>query len=342
MIISLIEYCSVSTKNMALGIDGKAKHTSKTQRIYRFLKDQIFNYDQVAKFILDIFSCDHYTIALDRTCWKFGKKDINILFLAIVFNKISVPLYWCILDHGGACSSKLMKEIIERFITNFGLSKLKYLLADREFMSKEWLDFLIEKQIKFAIPLRKDMLIGINGTLQTKPVWRTFNSLKALEYIEVEALLWGHLVKLSAYKNHKSELMVVAANINMEVSIFDLYKFRWSIERLFKHLKSSGFDIEKSHITKADRFMKLVAVCAIASALIVKNGIIQNILNPIKIKKKQTYPKQLFSLFTFGLDNFRYCLKRSKNKALALIKKILNYQHLTDFYIDFFALLNKL
>ena len=76
MIISLIENCSVSTKNMALGIKGKAQHSSKTQRVYRFLKDQIFNYDQIAKFILSMFNCDNYIIALDRTCWKFGECDI--------------------------------------------------------------------------------------------------------------------------------------------------------------------------------------------------------------------------------------------------------------------------
>ncbi|HJD56079.1 MAG TPA: transposase [Rickettsia endosymbiont of Pyrocoelia pectoralis] len=38
--------------------------------------------------------------------------------------------------------------------------------------------------------------------------------------------------------------------------MFALYKYRWAIERLFKHLKTSGFDIEKSHVTQNDRFAK--------------------------------------------------------------------------------------
>src|SRR5690349_11969147 len=108
MIISLIENCSVSGKNMALGVSGKAKHSSRTHKIYRLFRDQIFNYDQIAKFILNIFGSDNYIITLDRTCWKFGKSDINILFLVIVFGKISVPIYWYPLDHGGTCSSWLM------------------------------------------------------------------------------------------------------------------------------------------------------------------------------------------------------------------------------------------
>jgi hypothetical protein len=291
---------------------------------------------------LGIFSSDNYIIALDRTCWKFGKKDINILFLVIVFGKISVPIYWYPLDHGGACSSWLMEEILERFINNFGVRKIKYLLADREFMSKEWLDFLTKKQIKFAIPLRKDMLVRIINALQTKPVGKTFNYIKPFEYIEVKGILWNHSVTLSAYKNDKNEFMVVAASGDIDVSIFALYKFRWSIERLFKHLKSAGFDIEKSHITNPDRFVKLVTVCAISSALIIKNGLIQNEINPIRIRTQKTNPKQLVSFFTYGLDHIRNCLKQASSKAKIVLKRILEYDSITDFDRYFPTLLQKL
>ena len=155
MIISLIEHCSVRHKNMALRIKGKAKHTSKTQRIYRFFKYQKFNYDQISSFILNIFVIDKYIIVLDRTCCSFEKSDINILFLVVVFDKISVSIYWYHLNHGEICGTWLMENILEKFINNFGVDKIKYLLADREFMNKEWLSFLSKKRIKFAIPLKK-------------------------------------------------------------------------------------------------------------------------------------------------------------------------------------------
>ncbi|MBL3284455.1 IS4 family transposase domain protein [Rickettsiales endosymbiont of Paramecium tredecaurelia] len=77
--ISLIENCSVSTKNMDFGIRGNTKHSSKTQRTCRFLKNQPFNYNAIAEFIFSIFCCNEYIISLDRTCWKFGKKDIRPL-----------------------------------------------------------------------------------------------------------------------------------------------------------------------------------------------------------------------------------------------------------------------
>ncbi|MBL3284656.1 IS4 family transposase domain protein [Rickettsiales endosymbiont of Paramecium tredecaurelia] len=80
-----------------------------------------------------------------------------------------------------------MKEMMMRFINPFGAKSIKYLLADREFMSKEWLDFLIERQINFAIPL-KDMKIRIKKSLQTKAASQSFKHLQQFEYVEVEAV----------------------------------------------------------------------------------------------------------------------------------------------------------
>ncbi|WP_341763792.1 transposase [Candidatus Tisiphia endosymbiont of Beris chalybata] len=117
--------------------------------------------------------------------------------------------------------------------------------------------------------------------------------------------MWDRKVNFAAYRNDKNELMVLVSSIEVEVDIFALYRYRWSIERLFKHLKSGGFDIEKSHLVNLDRFKKLLVVTAIASALIVKNGLIQNSLNPIRIKLQKTTEKQLFSLFTYGFDHIK-------------------------------------
>ena len=330
IIISLIENCSVCTKDLAIGISGRAKLSSKVQRVYRFLREQIFDYDHVALFILSIFVGEKYTIALDRTCWKFGKTDINILFLVVVIGKISIPIYWYLLQHGGACDSNLMKTILLKFINKHGVDKIKYLLADREFMTKEWLKFLNEKKIKFAIPLKKDVKIWIKS--KTKDSFKLqrmdegFKFLKHAEYIEHWGILWGYNLKFAAHRNEKGELMVVASLVNIDVDIFKLYKFRWSIERLFKHLKSAGFDIEKSHITDRNRFAKLIAICAITSALIVKHGILQAAIMPMKMKRcndSQVKEKQEFSLFTYGLDHLKHLIKQSAKQLLNFITKLI-------------------
>ena len=342
IIIRIIENSAVATKALALGVKNNSKYASKVQRIYRFFKDQKFNYDQIAKFILKIFVCDGYVIALDRTCWKFGKTDINILFLAIVVGKVSIPIYWHSLDHGGGCSQLIMEEILTRFINNFGANKIKYLLADREFMNRKWLSFLCENHIPFSIPLRKDMRIRFTNSLLTRATDKSFNYLRPSEYVERAGILWGYSVKFAAYKNSKNELMVVVANTDIDVNIFALYRFRWAIERLFKYLKTAGFDIEKSHMTNPERFAKLLAILAIATSLIIKHGLIENYITPIKIRHSRGAKTQLFSLFTSGLDSLKHCLKKGARAFSWRLKKILEYDVFSIYNATLFLLLKKL
>ena len=345
MIISLISGSSIHQKGLALGINNKAKASSKAHRVYCFFKEFTFNYIQVAAFILSLFGEEKYIVAMDRTNWKFGKTDINILFLVIVLGKISVPVYWQSLPHSGGCSTEFMEGFLQRFIDGFGAKKIKYLLADREFMSRKWLDFLLKNKIYFVIPLKKDHKIRIKNELRTITVKKTFNDLNPLEYKTLEGVLWDKNVNFSAYKNDKNELMVLVSSLEIETNIFALYKYRWSIERLFKHLKSGGFDIEKSHLIILERFEKLLVVAAIASALIVKNGLIQNTLNPIPIKRQKvtntTITKQVFSLFTYGFDHIKYFFTKNTKAIANLMQTILEPPE-TSFFFSFYQhLLNS-
>ncbi|WP_419234529.1 hypothetical protein [Rickettsia endosymbiont of Nabis limbatus] len=71
-----------------------------------------------------------------------------------------------------------------------GVEKIKYLLADREFMNKEWLNFLINNHIKFAISLKRDNKIRLEKSLKTLSIVKIFNDLKALEYNQNLRYVW--------------------------------------------------------------------------------------------------------------------------------------------------------
>ncbi len=190
-------------------------------------------------------------------------------------------------------------------------------------MNKEWLDFLIDNRLKFAIPLKMDHKIRLVQGFKTLTIGKIFSDVKSLEYKACNGILWGKKVNFAAYRNDKGQLMGLVSSIEVECNIFALYKFRWSIERLFKHLKSGGFDIEKSHLVNLDRFEKLLVVTAIASTLIIKNGLIQNALNPIRIKRQNTIEKQLFSLFTYGFDHIKNAFSQSTTTVTHLICTLL-------------------
>jgi len=65
-------------------------------------------------------------------------------------------------------------------------------------------------------------------------------------------------------------------------------------------MKSSGFDIENTHLNKIDRIEKLILLVMIAFLWCYKVGIYLHHLNPIKIKKSME--EKAKSIFKSGLD----------------------------------------
>ena len=71
-----------------------------------------------------IFSFDKVQLTLDRTNWKWGKRDINILMLAIVYRGIAIPIVWTLLNKRGNSDTKERIALIQRFISIFGKDRL--------------------------------------------------------------------------------------------------------------------------------------------------------------------------------------------------------------------------
>ncbi|EXW59539.1 hypothetical protein J878_4174 [Acinetobacter baumannii 44467_5] len=53
-----------------------------------------------------MFSFDQVQLTLDRTNWKWGKRNINILMLAIVYRGIAIPILWTLLNKRGNSDTK--------------------------------------------------------------------------------------------------------------------------------------------------------------------------------------------------------------------------------------------
>ena len=90
-------------------------------------------------------------LALDRTNWKLGSRDVNILVLAIVMQRFRVPLMWSLLDHGGNSSTGQRIALMRRYLRLFEVSSIDALLADREFVGARWLEFLNENNVPFVV-----------------------------------------------------------------------------------------------------------------------------------------------------------------------------------------------
>ena len=108
-----------------------------------------------------MFSFDQVQLTLDRTNWKWGKRDINILMLAIVYRGIAIPIVWTLLNKRGNSDTKERIALIQRFIAIFGKDRIVIVFADREFIGEQWFTWLIEQDINFCIRVKKTSLSPI-------------------------------------------------------------------------------------------------------------------------------------------------------------------------------------
>ena len=72
-------------------------------------------------------------------------------------------------------------------------------------------------------------------------------------------------------ENNKIEFCIIIS-FNKPKQSLEKYAKRWQIETLFKAFKSSGFNLEDTHVTQMDRIEKLVLLVMLAFVWCYKIG----------------------------------------------------------------------
>ena len=105
----------------------------------------------VARWIVLLFGLVQQAMFLspDRTNWRWGKSDINILMRSIVYKGIALPLFWSLLDKRGNSDTAEWVALIQTFVTRFGKESIAGILADREFVGGQWFGCLKSKGFNF-------------------------------------------------------------------------------------------------------------------------------------------------------------------------------------------------
>lgn len=157
LVIGLFEGGNVQHHSLAQGFENKASLKSQCERIRRFFAEQAIDYQVFAQALMNVISSSipKVHLILDRTNWKFGETDINYLVLAVRMGKITFPLMWEMLPHRGHSDHELQIGILERFRVLFGFECLQSLTADREFIGKEWVQYLIAHKTPFLSVSKK-------------------------------------------------------------------------------------------------------------------------------------------------------------------------------------------
>jgi len=158
-------------------------------------------------------------------------------------------------DLGKAGNSNTLERIdlLEEFNKIFGFHLIKSLMADREFIGKEWFQMLNKNKIPYFIRVKENTLLpwGRSHPIQAK---KLFHHLKGRGNRLIEKEMYGGSVYFAGTPSKSGDLVIVMTNQNLKASqILSKYRKRWAIEELFRKLKSSGFHWENTHMKKSTR-----------------------------------------------------------------------------------------
>lgn len=305
MISALCKVQTVGFEKLACAFGCRASTSSSLRRIQRFMATYLLDTDLIARLIfILLLHKPPYRLAMDRTNWKFGQQNINVLVIAVVYHGVAFPLLFKLLPKFGNSNTNERIELTQRYIRLFGTGSLDCLTADREFVGERWIKYLNDNRIRYYIRIRENFwVVQPHSGKQVKASWLfadlPMNGCRVnhrIVYLNNQlCYLSGSKVK---DKEGKPELQIVIS-FNKPEDAIEIYKDRWQIETAFRALKTSGFNIEDTHLTEIERIEKLFALVIVAFTWAYLVGdYLDKYIKPIPIKK---HGRKAKSLFKYGL-----------------------------------------
>lgn len=316
-VIALCKVQTVTFEKLANAFDTQTDSSSSLRRIQRFIANYSLDSDLIARLVFNLLPAQGKLIlSIDRTNWKFGQTNINIFMLGIVYKGVAFPLLFTMLNKRGNSNSKERIDLINRFIRLFGKEIIESIVADREFVGKDWLEFLNRNKIRYYIRIRNNFKVFLPHKNKEIKAYHLFNRYKTNEFVHYNKIVQvnGQLCYLSGCKLNLKRLkqdFLIIVSFNKPEDAKEDYQKRWQIEMCFRAMKSSGFDIEKTHLQDIERIEKLILLVMTAFVWCYKIGIYLHQKKPITIKK---HGRKAKSIFKYGLNFLAGVLLNNENQ----------------------------
>jgi hypothetical protein len=275
-------------------------------------------------------------LTLDGTAWELGGKYYHFLTLCVIYEGVSIPIWWKDLGHKGASSQSERADFLVDALKRYDLKGM-ILLADREYIGEEWFAFLRKKGIHFIIRLKKE-IYRTYVDQQLTPVEamsRRYDSSQKKRYSHLKRLanspmyqntgvakhiqIDGEIYLFVMYKNpnpmaDKEDVMLFfLSSLNKKEQVIKNYPRRWTIECCFKHLKSNGFNLETINIKGPAKENLMFTILVFLYTFSIVQGLKEYIKSNKIFKKYQSGKKSLaVSIFKKGNDRLVSTLNNSK------------------------------
>jgi hypothetical protein len=297
-IMGMIQARSVNLQKVSESFPSEAKVSSNYRRCQRFFKDFEVDMNAMAQMLSVFLPEEKWILAMDRTNWKVGENNVNILFLSVAYRGMAIPLLWKFLGSDeefgkrGNSDTEERKEILERFVSLFGSERIEALVADREFIGEEWFSFLNVHRIPFVIRIRGNTIVDGEGAASE---W--FEHLPKDTFTHYgEHRMMNHTLHLGGvYASKGDEPLILVSNRSMSEETLPVYKRRWEIEMMFSAYKSRGFNLEETKLCKEQRIEKLLALLALGFVWSIRSGEERKLLGETISKKRWDTKKKPIS-----------------------------------------------
>lgn len=244
----------------------------------------------------------HKYLLMDATSWNLGIVKFQFLYLSIIYEGISIPIFFVNLGKKGHSNFGERKRFLRMANILLPLKGMT-LLADREYIGRNWFTFLVDElSLNFAIRLPQGDYKTDLGHLYGQFI----RDIKKGKTKDIPLKMGNHTFRLIGVKNRNPEnqeddLLILLTNLpNNKHKIIAIYGLRWQIECMFKCLKSNGFNMEDLGFTNPNKVRLMLCIVIACYVLCVCEGI-------KKIKKKaknneKTAQVNRVSLFQQGYE----------------------------------------
>ena len=299
LVCALMQVRSVNLRKLACSLPGMAQIDSQYRRLQRFFSSAfspaVFTELIVSKLVRP---GQPQVLVMDRTHWKLGRTDLNLLCVGLVYQGVSIPLAYQSLQKPGNSHTDERKHLLTQ-VWAYLDARVCCLVADREFIGRDWFAFLLEQSVEIVIRLRGNTATLDDGRRRYAATFNERMPRNTTRYYPQTTLYNGLTLHLVCHRPARGERILLITNRTDLKQVLAVYGQRWAIETTFACLKSRGFNLEDTHMTHPQRIHLLLGLLAwtLLWALLMGEQLHQRKPSPLK-----KHGRPAISLFRRGLD----------------------------------------
>ena len=341
LISGMIRKGSSHLPDIGSGICKNIDAHSKTTAAKRFVENKWTDYEThflpyLSAFVRGIVACltdlsKGITLVIDGS--QMGK-DNAALMISLVWSGRGIPICWTVKKGGKGHFKvddhlKVLKKVIEIMTSLLPSNVPVTLLGDGEFDSIELQQLCLSVNWNYVLrTARNTVFFEQNERFQAKavgphPSHHTF-FIPQVEFTEkrfkyVNFLCWHD------HKRHDDPIYLVS-NLACQGQIIELYDQRYSIECLFKDIKSTSFNVHKTRLKEPQQVFNLLIIAALAFLFLTVLAIkydspkwrkkVQRVRKDRKVLSFFSFAVRLIDFFVDNDVGFNFSFQFSKNSTV--------------------------